>query len=339
MKNNFAFVVLILILSLSFFSGCKKEYKTKTVINEDGSCERTVKLISDNKVVDFKYIRFPVPNKEKSGWDIKSEKETNDSNKYVYTAYKKFAQVDDLNKEYSDKEKFGVEVNLYKKFSWFYTYMEYKETYKKYFPFNNIALKEYLSADEYQKYKNGDTTKVMKNKIDEFMGKNLLAEFWKILKDSMKVKSIGNISYDFVFSKKEEVENFLKIDIERSKTNELSISSLGKILQIKDVKPFYKLISSIADGLKQKFVDAIVDDDEYSNKVIMPGIIISSNATSIKGNEAEWKLDQERFCFDDYVMTVESRVTNVWAFVITAVVVFILLILLIIPRFKKPLLS
>ena len=334
MKNNYAIVVLLFVLSL--FSGCNKDYKTKTVINKDGSCERTVKLISDNKDINFKYIKFPVPNKENKGWTIKSEKESSDTSKYVYTAYKKFAQVSDLNKEYSDKEKFGIEVNLYKKFRWFYTYMEYKETYKKYFPFNNIALKEYLSAEEYQKYKNGDTSKVMKDKIDEFMGKNLLAEFWKILKDSMKVKSIGNISYDFVFSKKEEVENFLKIDIERSKNNELSISSLGKILRIKDIKPFYKLISSIADGLKQKFVDSVmVDDDEYSNKVIMPGIIISSNAASIKGNEAEWKLNVERFCFDNYIMTVESRVTNVWAFIITAVVVLILLILLIIPRFKK----
>jgi hypothetical protein len=334
MKNKYAIVVLLFVLSL--FSGCKKEYKTKTVINKDGSCERTVKLISDNGAVDFKYIRFPVPYKVNNGWMLKTEKESSDTNKYVYTAYKKFAQVDDLNKEYSAKEKFGVEVNLSKKFRWFYTYMEYKETYKKYFPFNNIALKEYLSAEEYQKYKNDDTSKVMKDKIDEFMGKNLLAEFWKILKDSMKVKSIGNISYDFVFSKKEEVENFLKIDIERSKTNELSISSLGKILQIKDVKPFYKLISSIADGLKQKFVDSVmIDDDEYSNKVIMPGIIISSNAASIKGNEGEWKLNVERFCFDDYIMTVESRVTNVWEFVITTVIVFILLILLIIPRFKK----
>jgi large-conductance mechanosensitive channel len=217
--------------------------------------------------------------------------------------------------------------------------MEYKETYKKYFPFNNIALNQFLSVDEYQKYKNGDTTKVMKEKIDEFMGKNLLAEFWKILKDSMKVNSFSNINYNFVFSKKEEIENFLKIDIERSVNGEMNIVSLRKILQIKDVTPLYTLINSIGDSLKQKFVDAIVDDDEYSNKVIMPGIIISSNATSIKGNEAEWKLDQERFCFDDYVMTVESRVTNVWAFVITAVIVFILLILLIIPRFKKPLLS
>jgi hypothetical protein len=334
MKNKYAIVVLLFVLSL--FSGCKKEYKTKTVINKDGSCERTVKLISDNGAVDFKYIRFPVPNKEKNGWLIKTEKESSDSNKYIYTAYKKFARVYDLNKEYSDKEKFGVEVNLSKKFGWFYTYLEYKETYKKYFPFNNIALKEYLSADEYQKYKNGDTSKVMKDKIDEFMGKNLLAEFWKILKDSMKVKSIGNINYDFVFSKKEKIESFLKIDIEQSKNNETSIASLEKRLQIKGVTPLYMLINSIADGLKQKFVDAVfVEGADYSNIVAMPGIIISSNSTSIKGNEAEWKLNQERFCFDDFVMTVESRVTNVWAFIITGVVVTILLVLLIIPGLKK----
>jgi len=338
MKNNS--IALIIILMLAILSGCKKEYNTKTVINKDGSCERTVKLISDNKDINFKYIKFPVPSKEKKGWTITFEKDTKDSTKYIYTAYKKFAQVSDLNNEFSDKDKFGVEVNFNKKFRWFYTYLEYKETYKKYFPFNNITLNEYLSADEYKKYKNGDTTKAMKNKIDEFMGKNLFAEFWKILKDSMMVKSFDNINYEFVFSKKEEIEKFLKIDMDKAKDNEMNISGLGKILQIEKVKPLYMLISSIAESLKQKFVDAVFTDyADYSNKVMMPGIIISTNATSVKGNEAEWNLNQERFCFDNFVMTVESRVTNVWAFIVTAVVVLILLILLIIPRFNKPLLS
>ena len=339
MKNNFAFVVLILILSLSFFSGCKKEYKTKTVIREDGSCERTVKLISDEKEINFKDIRYPVPNKGKNGWIVKEEKESSDTSKYVYTAYKKFALVDELNKEYNDKNKYGVEVSLDKKFRWFYTFMEYKETYKKYFPFNNIVLKDYLSADEYQKYINGDTSKVIKDRIDEFMMKNLLAEFWKNLKDSLNINHRGIISYESVYAKKEEIENWMKFNDKIFSDHELNEASLGKILKIKDVNPLFEMINSIVDNITKEFVDSVVVDGDYTNNVVMPGIITASNSNSIRGNEAGWKLNVEKFCFDDYIMTVESRVTNVWAFVITAVVVFILLILLIIPRFKKPLLS
>jgi hypothetical protein len=334
MKNNFALILLIIIISLSF-SSCKKEYKTKTVIHEDGSCERTVKLISDDKEINFKDVRFPVPSKGKNGWIVKEEKESNDSSKYVYTAYKKFAQLDELNKEYNDKNKYGVEVSLDKKFRWFYTFMEYKETYKKYFPFNNIILKEYLTADEYQKYKSGDTSKVIKDRIDEFMMKNLLAEFWKNLKDSLNVKHPGIISYESVYAKKNEIENWMKSNDKIFSDHELNEASLGKILNIKDVNPLFEVINSIVDNITKEFVDSVTDDGDYTNTVAMPGIITASNSTSIKGNEAEWKLNVEKFCFDDFAMTVESRVTNAWAFIITGIAVTILLVLLIIPGLRK----
>jgi len=334
MKNNFVITLLILILTL-FFSGCKKEYKTKTVIHEDGSCERTVNVISDDKSVDIKELKFPVPTKGKNGWIIKEEENNGDTSKYVYTAYKKFAQVDEINKEYNDKSKYGVEVSLDKKFRWFYTFMEYKETYKKYFPFNNIVLNEYLSADEYQKYKNGDTSKVLKDKMDEFLMKNLLAEFWKKLKDSLNIKHPGIISYESVYAKKDEIENWLKSNVKIFIDHELDPAPLGKILQISVVKPIFDIFSSIIESISKKFFEIVTDGGDFTNKVVMPGIITASNSNSIKGNEAEWKLDVNKFCFDDFSMTVESRVTNVWAFIVTGIVVTVLLVLLIIPGLKR----
>jgi hypothetical protein len=76
-------------------------------------------------------------------------------------------------------------------------------------------------------------------------------------------------------------------------------------------------------------------DGSYENEVAMPGIILNTNSKSIVGNAVSWKVDSKRFCFEDFTMQVESRVVNVWAFVVSAIIVLAAVVLLVLPRFKK----
>ena len=73
----------------------------------------------------------------------------------------------------------------------------------------------------------------------------------------------------------------------------------------------------------------------YKNEVTIPGIILSTNAKTIEGNKAVWEFDENRFCYVDYKMVVKSRAVNVWAFIVSGVIVLAVIVLLIIPKFKK----
>ena len=67
----------------------------------------------------------------------------------------------------------------------------------------------------------------------------------------------------------------------------------------------------------------------------MPGIILNTNAKTVEGNKVIWEFDENRFCYEDFNMTVQSRVVNVWAFVVSGVIVLVVIILLLLPKFKK----
>ncbi|MCP4148847.1 MAG: hypothetical protein GY757_13965 [bacterium] len=77
-------------------------------------------------------------------------------------------------------------------------------------------------------------------------------------------------------------------------------------------------------------------DDEYTNRVVMPGIIVDTNAVSVTGSEATWKFGLEEFLFYDHGMWISSRKINWWAVVFGGFIVILALLLLILaPRRTK----
>ena len=76
-------------------------------------------------------------------------------------------------------------------------------------------------------------------------------------------------------------------------------------------------------------------DIAYKNEVVMPGMLITSNAGTAEGNTLLWECRPHR-CID-VVMTAESRIINLWAFITTGFVFCALLAVLLVPmiRLKK----
>jgi len=56
--------------------------------------------------------------------------------------------------------------------------------------------------------------------------------------------------------------------------------------------------------------------------VLMPWQITTTNSYERRGDTVYWNVDQYDIFLEDYAMVAESRVTNVWAFVITGMMVF-----------------
>jgi hypothetical protein len=67
----------------------------------------------------------------------------------------------------------------------------------------------------------------------------------------------------------------------------------------------------------------------YVNSVVLPGVLLDANSTDIRGTKVAWKFDSERLKLQEVVMSAESRVTNLWAFAVTAAVVVLTAIVLV----------
>jgi hypothetical protein len=148
LKTGIIFLIIVLM------NGCL-DYEITTQVYPDGRIERYFKVHGDYKMIqESSSIKLPTD----PSWEIKTWWELEDSSKkksdsiYVYTARKIFKNDKELNEELKNApgiyNKIKIQVDLKRKFRWFYTFIEYKETYQKYFPYSYIPSENYLTKKE-----------------------------------------------------------------------------------------------------------------------------------------------------------------------------------------------
>lgn len=315
-------IALLMIIAV----GCN-EYTTKTKINADGSCQRTVTV--EGEISNIAEAPFPIPT-DKS-WNILTKKSEKDSSKNIYTASKSFNSVEDLSKEYKSPNKIQVQIKFEKKFRWFYTYYEYEETYKSFFPYKSIPLNKYLSVAEYKSYLDGDTSKTLEDKLEKYSGENYLEYFLtELIKESRK-NGIGEINEASIKKNR----SLISEHIDHSDNTDELVLFLQNIFKNKKLfvlKPFLEKITKEIDKNLEWVSSA---EGTYTNQINMPGIILTTNSKSVTGNNVEWKLDAKRFQFEDMKMMVESRTANVSMFIITGILIAFALAMLLVPKFRK----
>jgi hypothetical protein len=73
-----------------------------------------------------------------------------------------------------------------------------------------------------------------------------------------------------------------------------------------------------------KQLELLENDDDYHQNLIMPGSVFQTNADEIQGELMIWNISPDYFVWKDYSMTASSRVANPWIMVLTAIVAFLL---------------
>jgi hypothetical protein len=331
MKNNIVFKIsmLIYIVILNFY-GCNEGYKSTTKINSDGSCERTIIVKADSSYIRNGY--FPVPI-DKS-WDPKWERVEKDSQK-AFIIHKKFTDVNDINNEFKNKDKVPANIRFEKKFRWFFTYYDYTEIYKEYNLFNKKPLSAFLTGDEYKKYLEGDTTKILNDRIERYLTENIFNYFLdemitaveklkdpalqsKLLEENRE--TLINLGFSDKYKDLDDAENILAL--------------INEVLKSKNIYKLKDDVKRISDDILQKITTSEIRY-KFTNEVIMPGIILNTNAVILEGNKVAWNFSSERFHYADFIMTVESRTTNVWTIILSAILSIAIVVLLVLPKFKK----
>lgn len=124
---------------------------------------------------------------------------------------------------------------------------------------------------------------------------------------------------------------------------------LGDVLEFDEIIDYYQKVSGNEEFERLKTVDSTIRMrwekdiaifvstsimDEYLQEVEMPGLITHTNSVMLEGNVVRWHVSPMSVMIGGNDIYIESRVTNVWAFAVTGLVLLGLVVILL-SKMKK----
>lgn len=354
---------LILAVFLAVFSSGCLEHEVKTTINSDGSCDRVVVLKPAGRSVPD--TPFPLPMDQ--SWDTTWTKTDSGKSEYVYTMKKHFESFDALEKEYASDMKPGkieVRVQVRKKFRWFYTYFDYRESYGRYTPYTLVPPSAVMTEEEIHSYTYGDTNRTLENKKNEWVARNLFEVLHRSILRGARALDDSTLKPEILSARKEGFFRMLtglrgpgEPIMDPSKNPALTayrgLEELFKKDSITDagIDGFVRLASDaygnpalrkIGDSIRVGWKEAtrLMHDGEhhgekFASSVEMPGLLLGTNASKVEGNSAAWNFEIESLSLLPYEMHAESRIVNVWAIWVTGMAGLMILAILLLPLFLR----
>jgi len=333
------FIMVLLILGL----GACREINVTTTVNRDGSFTRMITVSGDSADAFKKELPYPVD----ASWTMTAKKDTSGKGKFIVTYTKNYKNNEELKAETGrDTSWFSHlvrHIDIRKRFGFFYSYVEYNEVYQAANPFTLLPYKSFVTADEYlwvtrkhsiQSPSDSIKRKEAEDKVMNYLLESATAEIEKILETGIqKLKDPGPGAiktgdyHDKIrtfLSNGKSMEDGMLIDSLRLWTG---ISSMERLKEIQP--PIFREFTS-----KTKLLENVLSMEEFHVEAEMPGLITGTNSSMLNGNRVTWDVFPMGFLLEDYTMVVESRVINVWAFVLSGIIILGLLFMLTVKSFK-----
>ncbi len=320
------------LLLAGFLFSCEHTVKMKTVLNADESIDRTIVLEGDSAQITTNYFGIS----DKSGWSVAIEKNDTAQNKNLTITYKKhFNSIEESNFELNNKNDtlFHIEAKLEKQFRWFYTYLQYSDTYKAIDRFKLLNQADFLIPEDYmfmdrlpaegdsisnadQLYLEDLTSKIN----DVLVPRAVFEEHFALFPDFIKKYKLENRWVDTLQKHKEAVYALLlKDDNDMGDDAFLTIfDSLQIPFPHPQIDEDYKIGRKPIEA-RLEFM-SYANNGKYFHTIKLPGEIIDSNADSLSGSHAIWKPSVYKFIAKDYTMHAETRKLNLWAVIVSVLV-------------------
>ncbi len=350
-----AFIVSVVLL----LAGCGHNYQVDTIIYADGSCLRTLTVSFEDSVdIDFFELDHPIP--IDTSWNLVIESDTTENGDtiFIHKASKLFESVDQMNLLYANDSgmyrSIDRIVSLNKRFRWFYTFLDYKETYNKLF--NQPSLTNYLDSTQfyYAMLLQAEQEKYLKENFDTIAAKQFDKEaedgFYKwieftimyscfdAIEESIKNIKDCSLSESNFSNKRDSITNLMNTQFNLFENDDDVFVAIKRVFEIDSISyqklekeaPFFEF------NEKYRLWEDIFINEDYVNSVQMPGLIIETNSAKIsENNEVEWKVGWIKYFTDDFEMIVQSRIVNTWAFWMSGGLILLVLIILIFKRKNK----
>lgn len=352
-------ILTICILAVS----CTNQDEMLTVIKPGGACYREFVNTADSAFMTGDTAKSnPFPVDLDSGWKISWSYRTPEihtnwpvknwkwekgdtAKKITVTARRDFADAKEMGDKFRFKKShewhnFKSTCLLEKKFRWFYTYYDYKEIYPKIKTFDNVPFSKYMTADEASFWFSGkpDLLKGMngieireyigdlENKYNSWFGHNLWNVEYKVLLANYGLIDPKPISKqrleqarDSVFAKNMSFKNHGEMELEMYQCLDNYFKTTAfSTLWNKDESPMKKFEDNL-DSLQ--FIEYFTKTVDY--KLLLPGHIVDPGNAVAHGDTLAWRLTAYRMVYRDCEISAESRKANVWAFVVSGLIVLL----------------
>lgn len=312
--------------------------------------ERSWSVVGDS-------VRHPAPMTE-AQWDSLRLVFPNQpiSTKILMHAKRNFHNVSEMSDSLTRvvNDLFKATASFEKHFKWFYTDYVYQETLaitdiERYFP---VPLNRFVSADTASYWFTGQpnlaeglTGAEQKELLDEIEPN--ISRWFNACSMSYVCDFIANVHYDEVKNPPVTKEQFLvlKDSIVMSPAVR-NMDLFGSINQIsKILEDFFH-----SNAYTPLFNDTARWENRLENKYrgyqylvmmapaldyVMPGKVIDGGDGKVEGNVIHYRFSGERLIPHPYVISITSRVTNVWAFIVTFLIILIALSSLLFRRKAK----
>jgi hypothetical protein len=346
-KSGQITVMMIFVLAISCDT---PETVVTNIVHPDGSVTRKIEMKDAEK--DFKRSHVQVP--YDSTWAIKDSLYINSNRDTIWcrTAIKQFKSVDEINLAYKNDSSSNRGVSRFAKFNksfrWFNTEYRFSEVIEKRFssgyPVSNFLdekeLKYYYTPESMQyTYEHGKDSLIYKElsrsinkKTDTWMITSLISE-WSV-EFSKLTEGRGGRGLELK-SLKDNEEKFVQV-YEKYKDKSDSLWKEGTILREmlgdENAVKFKVEADSAIEKVTRKMS---FDFKEYSIKISMPGKMIDSNGFIDSTGILLWPVKSDYFLTEPYEMYAESRVSNIWAWVVSGGFVLFVIVGLVVRKIKR----
>lgn len=343
------FAILICILSMCIVS-CDTYYRVNTVVNRDCSIYREVYAKADSSDIRKGNGFRTVYLFDTDGWDIHLLDSAMEYDDYSFNvkASRHFPNVrgELFSIDDSLKNMRNIIVpseNLEKHFRWFYTYYTYHAEFRKMNFDLPVPVGKYLSEEEQKIWfgsmeytprgLNGAEMHALLSEIEDKVNRWLANCECMIGYDAITgiVEENSDTAYirrlkDFRDIAFENIVPYIERD---DYSPEKVCLALDHIYDTSYFSELYGKYSSRMDDEVSKALDVFsVSLYTQSFSVTMPGSIVETNSLISDGSTVEWRVNAYRLFLDNCNFTVESRVINYWAFLLTLAFVVVILILI-----------
>jgi hypothetical protein len=335
-------VLGLAILTLAF-SACR-EITVRTTVNRDGTFTRSITVSGDSSEAFKKELQYPVD----SSWTMTSKKDTSGKVKFIVVYTKHFRDCEELKAEIAGDTSWFRQLvrrfDIRKRFGFFYSYVEYNEIYSAANPFTALPYKEYLTPEDIlwltrkhpvQSPSDSLKMKDAEDKTMKYLVESATVEIERILADGIlklndprldakRVREFHD-SISTTLSKGNFSDSGSVIDCFRRWTGNSTVDRLKELQP-----PLFREFDR-----KSKLLENLLMMESFRMETSMPGLITGTNSTTLTGSQVSWDVFPMAFLLENYAMTVESRVVNIWAFVLSGLVLLGLVSLLAFKSLKR----
>ena len=283
--------------------------------------------------------RFPIPMSVEKYDSISREVGPSRAVKDTICVYarKEYASVEDMcagSPMFFVDGQAGADGSLDKEFRWFYTDYVFTEKFSSVADYFKVPVTDFMSEEEALYWFSGTP--------DLYAGKPTWRyyEFLEDLKEKADRWVFANMYYNILSG----IADRYDMVVEPPVSKDEFIAQLGDVVKQLASCDTYKLEYSTARSVVSSHFGSdayspFINEDEwkkdeilsttaafgylflfyYDESIVMPGRVIDDGGGMYKDGVVTFKVDAGRFLLKDYEIRVVSRIVNVWAFIVTAV--------------------